>query len=617
MFTPAEWALVTEIFEKVSALSAKDRESILKDLHQTNPKVHDEVVSLLGASEGADAFLEVSAFQGLSVVSSPYEVGERVGDFELKEKIGEGAFGTVFLARQVSLEREVALKITPNVGREGKTMAVLNHENIVRVYLESVDATLGIRFVCMQYIAGLNLSDILERLSFANLSFNGENIAKILGIRNTEFRALSGVELVHRIGSRLCEALSYAHEKRVLHLDLKPSNILIDQNGQVYLSDFNVSQYQAGDVRGEMLGGTPKYMAPEQRRALAGEVSFQSLNEQADIFSLALILQELFGLVDESERESARVYLRVMGGAIETELIRRVKTVSDFGVLLHGASESVSIMNEMPVRGKLLRWITLWPATAFLLAQVVPQLIGSAINISYNSMRIVDNLTVPEQEIFQKLLVAWNPLIYVVCVGILAYMTFPIFRFLRNPESPFQMTMEELTRLRGLVLRSPFYLTLACSIGWAGSAILFPLGIYLKTRTLTLNAFLHFEISFVLSWLVATTYSYINIQFLALRVIYPRLWVGCVDVRKTASFELKHMSQRIRQFQILAGLVPLMGACLMVLVGPDTSMGTHSYDIYRYLLTLFIVMGAAGLFYAVSAAKELLEILSHLTFPKK
>src|SRR5947209_2496547 len=90
--------------------------------------------------------------------------GQRIDDFELLRVLGEGSCGTVFLARQLSLDREVALKITANWGNEARTLASLEHDYIVHVFSEKVDPERDARLMCMQYVPGTTLQQIIKSL---------------------------------------------------------------------------------------------------------------------------------------------------------------------------------------------------------------------------------------------------------------------------------------------------------------------------------------------------------------------------------------------------------------------------------------------------------------------
>src|SRR5579871_5000445 len=91
----------------------------------------------------------------------PVRVGERLGDFEILQLLGAGSFAQVFLARQLSLGRLVALKVSAHHGSEARTLANLEHDHIVRIFAESVDPERGLRLLCMQYVPGPTLEQVI------------------------------------------------------------------------------------------------------------------------------------------------------------------------------------------------------------------------------------------------------------------------------------------------------------------------------------------------------------------------------------------------------------------------------------------------------------------------
>lgn len=92
------------------------------------------------------------------------EPGNNLGDFEIVRRLGRGAAGTVYLARQISLDRHVALKITPNVGGEARAMAILEHPNIVQVYSQTIVPEDNARHLCMQYVPGATIADLIVHI---------------------------------------------------------------------------------------------------------------------------------------------------------------------------------------------------------------------------------------------------------------------------------------------------------------------------------------------------------------------------------------------------------------------------------------------------------------------
>jgi eukaryotic-like serine/threonine-protein kinase len=210
------------------------------------------------------------------------------GDYELLQQLGRGGMGVVFKARQISLNRTVALKmlrdsqldspvIVQRFQVEAETVARLDHPNIVPIY--EVGEYHGRHFFSMRLIEGDSLDEMISR-GVLNLPDATQ------GRRSANWTAQARIAALVQAVAR---AVHYAHQHGILHRDLKPSNILLDQHDQPHLTDFGVSKCLDRDFTitgaGEIIG-TPAYMAPEQAAA-------QKVTIAADIYSLGAILYHL------------------------------------------------------------------------------------------------------------------------------------------------------------------------------------------------------------------------------------------------------------------------------------------------------------------------------------
>ena len=240
--------------------------------------------------------------------------GETFGDFLLLGQLGQGAHGCVYLAQQTSLaDRPVVLKLASLAGQEHLSLARLQHTYVMPLYWAQDDAEAGLRAMCMPFFGGATLSQLLARLSdippakrsgrdlleALTAASAGERLAPaVQGPACRQMEKASYVEAICTIGACLAEALDYAHQRNVVHHDIKPSNVLIAADGQPLLLDFHLAQpaLQPGLVTVTWMGGTPGYMAPEQEAALAaletGEPVPYRVDGQADVFSLGLLLCE-------------------------------------------------------------------------------------------------------------------------------------------------------------------------------------------------------------------------------------------------------------------------------------------------------------------------------------
>ncbi|CAB4612809.1 unannotated protein [freshwater metagenome] len=205
--------------------------------------------------------------QNPTVINDRYELGPR---------IGRGGMADVFLARDLLLDREVALKvlfpehaIDPNFverfRREAQAVAGLNHPNIVAVY--DWGQTGNTYFMAMEYVKGKTLAAVLRQQT----RFSARNAAMVAG--------------------HIAGALAYAHRNNVVHRDIKPANILMGDNGDVKVADFGIARaldagHDAGLTQDGAVMGTATYFSPEQAKG-------EGLDLRSDLYSLGVVLYEL------------------------------------------------------------------------------------------------------------------------------------------------------------------------------------------------------------------------------------------------------------------------------------------------------------------------------------
>jgi serine/threonine protein kinase/tetratricopeptide (TPR) repeat protein len=216
--------------------------------------------------------------------------------FQLVKEIGRGAFGRVYLAHQHDLAgRPVALKLSADLVDEWRWLAQLQHPNIVPIY--SVHRAGALQGLCMPYLGSVTLADVLAALRERSAAAPGPESSWaaaacfLLTRRGAEY-----VRELLRLGARLADGLASAHDRGILHQDLKPANVLLMDDGTPLLLDFNLAQdtRRRGNLSAAHVGGTLPYMAPEQLQAFREGRS--EPDPRSDVYALGLILYELLTL---------------------------------------------------------------------------------------------------------------------------------------------------------------------------------------------------------------------------------------------------------------------------------------------------------------------------------
>lgn len=265
---------------------------------------------------------------------TPAELAKHFRQLEILELIGKGGMGAVYKARQLKLDRFVAVKILPpefvaepafaeRFTREARALAGLSHPNIVTVF--DFGQADELYYLTMEYVEGTNLRQLIET------------------------RRLQPHEAL-AIVPQLCEALQFAHNEAVVHRDIKPENILVDRQGRVKIADFGLAKllnkaHNAPSLTAtHHVMGTPQYMAPEQMRGAS------AVDHRADIFSLGVVFYEMLTgelpigkFAPPSRKVCIDVRLdEIVLRSLENEPSRRYQHVSEFQSDLETISRSVA-----------------------------------------------------------------------------------------------------------------------------------------------------------------------------------------------------------------------------------------------------------------------------------
>jgi serine/threonine protein kinase/lipoprotein NlpI len=256
-----------------------------------------------------EVLLDCHRLMGADSVADFPSVGGDLAGFRLLAELGRGVTGRVFLASQPALaDRLVVLKVTPRGRHEHLSLAQLQHMNIVPLYSAQVLHGRDLQVLCMPFLGGASLAQVSELLEGRPpAQRTGKQLIDALDQLQarlpiaipSQHLARSGyVEAICWIGVCLADGLQYAHDCGLVHMDLKPSNVLLAGDGQPMLLDFHLARgpIDPGDPTPPWMGGTPDYMAPEQFAAMAavreGRPIPAAVDGRADLFALGLVLYE-------------------------------------------------------------------------------------------------------------------------------------------------------------------------------------------------------------------------------------------------------------------------------------------------------------------------------------
>ncbi|MGS2808188.1 serine/threonine-protein kinase [Nocardia sp. MW-W600-9] len=556
------------------------------------------------------------------------EIGERIGDFELLTGLGAGAFARVFLARQTSMQRLVAVKISADRGTEPQTLAQLDHDYIVRVFDQQLldtgaapSTTRRLRLLYMQFLPG---GTLLGLLRWVRATPPEERSGKLLldavdaameekgEIRPTdssvraELAALTWPETVAWLGRRLAEALDYAAAHGVLHRDVKPANVLLTAEGVPKLADFNISfsRTVTGTSPVSYFGGSLSYMSPEQLEACHPGLGrgAADLDTRADIYSLGVVLWELLTGAkpfDDSTAEAAgggdettlEAMLERRTGGVDAAALDRVpencpaalrrvlltclepdrsRRWQDGAILAKQfdlcLDERARDLVDPPQKSWRMA-LRRMPLLVMVIAIGIPNALASWYNIVHNQMLVVSRLSETAQQSFVVITAGVNLVFFPAGTVVLVYLARFVLSVPRGMRHGKRYDPATLRRTRHDTLRLGDRAVVVAFSLWALSGITFPIALQLASGDVPAHAVIHFLASLTVCGAIAVAYPFFLVTFYLVRCIYP-IFLRHGEISTDDAVWLRALSRRCTWYLAVAASVPLLAVAGVTFLPP-------------------------------------------------
>jgi serine/threonine protein kinase len=581
-----------------------------------------------------------------------FAAGNRLDDFDLLLELGQGAFGNVFLARQISMQRLVALKISADKGTESQTLAALDHPNIVRVFDQRRLPSQRVRLMYMQFAPGGTLADVVKlvrpippaaRSGALLVSAVAANVAKtgVLTMDDAAWKrrlsAASWPETVCRIGVQLAQALDHAHKQGVLHRDVKPANVLLGADGSPKLADFNISfcSQLEGATPAAYFGGSMAYMSPEQLDACNPnhERKPEDLDGRSDLYALAVLLWELLHgerpFADEEITISWSRMLEAMAKARRREEpFVPIASRDPVAVRLEQAlckalapdpadrhPDGATLAREIslclnPRAWDLINnlksgwryWARRLPILVMFPVNMPPFILAGVYNYHYNKAEFVDKLPQAGQHAFYMLAPPINIVLFSLGIALVFWYTWPTTTALHCLAAGRPCEEERLRHARSRSLSLAHAIAFFGMALWLAAGIAFPLGIQLQTGQFPREGYNHFLLSMLLCGLISCCFPFLGTAWLAVRIFFPAL-LASTPPDNEEQRRLAALSRHSGYSVLAAAVVPMLALMLL----PDSSAASQTFTL------IMIGAGIVGFIAAYFTAQRLRADLAALS----
>lgn len=604
---PVESLPIDLILEEAQLRRGAGEELQFDDYQQRFPNLADTIGKWLAAGE-TNSEPQVSALTTNRVPELP--VGGVVDDFQILSLLGEGAFARVYLAKQLSMQRLVALKASSRGSEEPQALSQLDHPNIVRVHDQRAITQPTAILLYMQYLPGGTLADCIKLLrNTPPVQWNGrlllnsidrhlleanQSVPEQSTIRS-EVAAMSWPMVVAWIGIQLAEGLNYASQKNVLHRDVKPANILLSAEAIPKLVDFNVSCSGLSGRAGAAayFGGSLAYMSPEQLRVAdpTDALTADQLDSRSDLYALGMVLWELwqgrrpwtlidlasnwteavrmqrrirnepFALNQATQHPTERVLEKVLRSLLTIEPDKRPQTGKEIAARLRLALHPELATRFEPAPGSLAGRLQRTPV--LLLSALIifgPNTAASIFNYDYNYRRMTELQSVPNILSDFKFVSNWvNGVVYPLGLLLFLLIMWPIAKIVLRSHQGLPAEQSDISRLWNIGNQA----TLICGVLWAVSGMVFAVSFSSMHVEFSYGEAFHFFLSLVLCGGVAWIYPYFGMTLLAVLIYYPRVIAPTMSDRGFAQ-RCRRVRQHSLWYLLSAAAIPLTAVGALV-----------------------------------------------------
>jgi serine/threonine protein kinase len=587
--------------------------------------------------------------QTTDVKPTRFQSQEVVDDFVILRLLGSGAFADVYLAKQPSMARLVALKVSGKTSDEPQALSQLDHTNIVRVYDQRQLGDSPVHLLYMEYVPGGTLEEVIRAtrdLSIKQLDGRSLLVAINQALvvaeqqrpdRSLEREQLANVDwsnLVARLGVGLAEGIDAAHRRGIMHRDIKPANILLSASGVPKLADFNVS---FGNLIGRSnaaahFGGSLAYMSPEQICVADPSHSMQAgdLDPRSDLFSLGVVLWELWqGHRPQTQHEpvvnwmqalqqqltlrrmtpqrhrqfpgaAARVLEKILRQTLEFDREARPRSGAELAarlmLVLH--PQAAELFEPAP-----RSWRKYMLATPVLLTTsliiFIPNGLAGAINYQYN-FNSIQTLHPQLLTFFETLSRCINWVAFPLGGLLLLYFSWPVEKVLRGRETSKTLSSFGLHSTWQL----GHYAAMVGGLLWWIAGVVFPTALRISDDRFGLKESIEFFLSLAICGGLAWIYPFFGIALVAVEVYYPAL-VSKSMLDFNFEDRAKRMQRQAAAYLFSAAAIPLLALALMALV-PSANEKYHTF------LLVMVILAGVALPFAFLAYQRLIKRLAML-----